>query len=328
MAYNTALKVRSWKNGGAESQNVTDYLQSLTWSGNYRDCCRELSGDLLRGATCEMGGQMRMYHAADVLFSGRCFEREGDSRERAISFTAYDHGIYLKRNSTYLAVRKRTPEAVTRQICQQYGVTVGKLAVTGCRLSRNFLGVSLYQIIQTMYTLASKQTGKKYQIRFSGDALNVVTKEINAESLLLIPGNNLLRCSSRDSITDMVNSVAVYNDNFRRTATYKSDKNYIALYGLMEKAIKASSDESPQKTAKELLEENGVQTTISADCIGNLKLISGNTVVVKEPVTGTNGLFWILTDSHTLAKGIHQTKVTLDFRNLMDEEDAGSLPTK
>ena len=51
-------------------------------------------------------------------------------------------------------------------------------------------------------------------------------------------------------------------------------------------------------------------------------------MVVHEPVTGTDGLFWILSDSHTTAGGVYQTTVTLDFRNLMDQQEAGSVPTE
>ena len=51
-------------------------------------------------------------------------------------------------------------------------------------------------------------------------------------------------------------------------------------------------------------------------------------VVVHEPVTGTDGLFWILSDSHTTVSGVYQTTVTLDFRNLMDQQEAGSVPTE
>lgn len=51
-------------------------------------------------------------------------------------------------------------------------------------------------------------------------------------------------------------------------------------------------------------------------------------MVVHEPVTGTDGLFWILSDSHTTVSGVYQTTVTLDFRNLMDKQEAGSVPTE
>lgn len=328
MAFNDFFKVRTWGLKSSKTENITGKLQTLTWSGSYKDCCRELNFDVYMEALCDLGGTARLYHGANKLFSGHIFERERADTDKFVSCIAYDNGIYLKNSSTYLAVRKQTPEAITRQLCRQYGIPAGSIAATGVRLSRNFLGTSLYQIIQTMYTLASKQTGKKYQIRFSGNALDVVIKQKDANTLRLIPGNNLISCTSKDSVVEMVNSVAVYNDRNKRTATYRGNKNYVALYGLMEKAIRASSEDDPKKTARETLRDNGVQTTITAECIGNSKLITGNTVVVHEPITKTDGLFWILSDSHTRENGIYRTQVTLNFRNLMDKQDAGSVPDK
>ena len=84
----------------------------------------------------------------------------------------------------------------------------------------------------------------------------------------------------------MINSVAVYNDDYKRIATYKSAEGYAALYGLMEEAIKATKGEDAGKTAKQLLEDNGIKTTITAECIGNVKLITGNTVVVHADTRG------------------------------------------
>lgn len=328
MAYDDLLKIRTWSLDGAKTANITDLVQAKTWSGSYQDCCRTLSFDVLPEALCQTGGSARLYHHADVLFSGRIVDRDRDTSAKVISCVAYDRGIYLKNNKVYRAYTNRTPESVARELCGEFGIPAGSFAVTGVKLTRNFLNVGIYQVIQTLYTLASEKTGRKYQVRFTGDALNVVVKEKNAASIRLIPGSNLLWCRAQESIKDLMTSVAVYSDEMKLTATYDSPDGYRALYGLMQAAVKASDNDDPAATAKQLLEDNGISTTITAQCIGNTKLITGNTVVVHEPVTGTDGLFWILSDSHTFSRGIYQTKLTLDFRNLMDKQEAGSVPTK
>lgn len=326
MAYDDLLKIRTWSLDGAKTEHVTEKVQAKTWSGSYQDCARQLSFSVLPEALAELGGMARLYKDAEILFSGHIVSRSRDSLGKTIDCSALDNGLYLKKNSTYMAVRKQTPEAVTAQLCGEFGVPCGDLAATGVPLSRNFLGTSLYQIIQTMYTLAAEQTGKQYQIRFRSNHLTVVEKAVGPESIRLVPGSNLLSCRSAESIEKMVNRVAVYDDKFQKTAEYDSPENYAALYGLMQKAIKASDRESPEAAARDILEQNGISTTITAQCLGNVKLITGNAVAVHEPITGTDGLFWITADSHTVRRGVYQTKVTLDFRNLMDEQTAGSLP--
>lgn len=327
MAYNDLLKIRTWSLDGAKTEHVTEKVQAKTWSGSYKDCARQLSFSVLPEALAELGGMARLYKDADILFSGHIVSRSRDSLGKTVDCSALDNGLYLKRNSTYMAVRKQTPEAVTAQLCGEFGVPCGELAATGVPLSRNFLGVSLYQIIQTMYTLAAEQTGKQYQVRFRSNHLTVVEKAVGPESIRLVPGSNLLSCRSAESIERMVNRVAVYDDDkFKKVAQYDSPENYVALYGLMQKAIRASEKENPETAARDILEQNGISTTITAQCLGNVKLITGNAVAVHEPVTGVDGLFWITADSHTVRRGVYQTKVTLDFRNLMDGQTAGSLP--
>ena len=105
---------------------------------------------------------------ADILFSGSVFRRKRDNASQVFDCTAYDRGIYLKKNETYLAVRNQTPEAVTAQICREFNIKFGSLAATGIKLSRNFLGVSLYQIIQTMYTPGCRAERQEVSNPFSG----------------------------------------------------------------------------------------------------------------------------------------------------------------
>ena len=328
MAYNDTFSLQAWSLDGKTSMDISGFAQSISWSGSWTDCARQLTAPVLPQALVELGGTIHMRLNGSLRFSGRITDRGRDSLGHTVDLTALDNGFYLKRNSIFRAVRKQAPEAVTRDLCREFEIPVGSLAETDVKVSRNFLGSNLYQVIQTMYTLASEQTGKKYQVRFAGQELEVVEKKLNDQSLRLVPGANLLSFQSKDSIQRMVNSVGVYSDANKRIDTYRREHDYVGLYGLMEQAIKASAYETPEKAARELMEENGISTTVTADCIGNGKLITGNAVVVHEPVTGTDGLFWILSDQHTKKNGIYRTKVTLDFRNLMDKQQAGSVPTK
>lgn len=326
--YNDYLKIRTWSLDMGRTANITEQLETATWSGSSTDCARKLSFSALPEALGETGGLCRLYLGPDCLFSGTIQRRERDSAGRTYSCTAYDRGISLKRNQVYRKYRHMTPEAVAAQLCGEFGVETGALAATGVALDRNFLGSSLYQVIQTMYTLAAEQTGKQYQVRFRKDALEVVEKALGEESIRLLPGSNLLGCSSAESMESMVTSVAVYDEEMRQRAVYDSPDGLRALYGLYQEAVKAGGGDDPAKRAKQILENSGVQTTLTADCLGNAKLISGNAVVVHEPVTGADGLFWVTSDTHTLARGIYRTKVVLDFRCLMDRQTAGSVPTE
>ena len=326
------VKIRTTDPDGT-SANITELCRSITWSGDYRNVARTLSfspvvsavDKNLPRAPTELGGSAQFWHGSDLLMDAYSLDRSRDSLGNTIDVTAYDRGLYLTRSSKYMRVTQQTAEAVTAALCGEFGISVGPLAATGVPITRNFLGVNLYKIIMTMYTLAADQTSKKYRIRFRGSKLEVVEMRQSEESILLRPGSNLLNCATRESASKMTNSVAIYDDEFNLLQT-QEDGEAVRLYGLMQEAIKASAYDDPVGHAKKILAENGLQTTITLNALGNLKLITGNTVAVEEPITGTYGLFWILSDSHTWKRNVYQTKITVSLEALMDAQTAGSLP--
>ena len=326
------VKIRTTDPDGTTA-NITELCRSISWSGDWRNAARTLrfspvvsaEDKNLPRAPTELGGSAQFWKGSTLLMDAFSLERSRDSLGSTIDVVAYDRGLYLTRNNTYKRIEKQTPEAVTAALCGEFGIPVGKLAATGVPLTRNFLGVNLYKIIMTLYTLAAAQTGKKYRIRFVGRNLEVVEMGISEDSILLKPGSNLLRCVTTESASKMTNSVAIYDDTYQKIDT-QEDREAVALYGLMQEAIKASAYEDPAARAKQILKENGLQTDITVEALGNLKLITGNTVALQEPATGVYGQFWIISDAHTWRRGLYRTKVTLSLEALMDEQEAGSLP--
>lgn len=324
------VKIRCTDPDGTTA-NITQLCRSITWRGDWRSAARTLSyspaasaeDPRLPRAPTELGGSVQFWHESELLMDAYALERTRDSLGNTIDVTAYDRGLYLTRNSDFRRVEGQTAEAVTASVCGKFGIPVGELAVTGAPITRNFLGVSLYKIILTMYSLAADRTGKQYRIRFRGPKLEVVEMKQSEESVILKPGSNLLSFVAKESASAMTNSVAIYDDQCGLVST-QEDGEAVRLYGLMQAAIRAGAYDDPAGHAKQLLKENGLKTTITVNTLGDLRLITGNTVAVEEPVTGIQGLFWILSDSHTWQRGVYRTKLTLSLEGLMDKQSAGS----
>lgn len=324
------VKIRVTNPDGSTA-NITELCRSITWSGDWRNAARTLSyspvvsqDDIhLPRAPTELGGSAQFWRGGELLMDAYALERTRDSLGNTIDVTAYDRGLYLTRNSDFLRVENQTAEEAAAALCGKFGVPVGALAATGVPITRNFLGVPLYKIIMTLYTLAADQTGKKYRIRFRGAKLEVVEMRQSEESVVLVPGSNLLHCVTRESAAAMTNSVAIYDDGYNLVST-QEDGEAVRLYGLMRAAIRAGAYDDPSGHARKLLKENGLKTTITVNALGDLRLITGNTAVVREPVTGTTGLFWILSDTHTWSRNLYRTKLTLSLEAVMDIQTAGS----
>lgn len=259
-----------------------------------------------------------------LLFEGYVFERNRSTNSSTMNVTCYDRGIYLKRNRASYKFINQTPEDITKRVCGDFGINFGEVIGTGIKITRNFIGLSLYDIIQTSYTLASAETKKKYYLAFKGSSLYVSEKKANDETLVI---EGLIDAAMSDSITDMVNQVAIHDANDKFIRNVKNDE-YIRLYGLMQDYMKQPDSKSVESKAQSLIDDNGIQQRITINNLGNAANITGGTVVVHEPYTGVYGLFYIDSDVHTWKKGLYLNKLVLNFKNIMDEKEAGSLPNK
>lgn len=317
--------------GGKTVENAWGLAGSVVWSGDKSRAARTLAFDLavsqtdpnLPAVDCPVGTVASLWgDDGSPLFQGIVATRTLADNRAAMAVTAHDRGMYLAGNEGTLKVRGETPETVVARLCREYGIPVGELAATGVPVSRKFAGVKLWQIVTTLYTLASRQTGKQYLARFEWDSLTVRERTEAGERLVIRPGSNLLTSSTTESIENMVNSVGIYDRDGRRLSTLR-DEEASALYGLLERHITQGDGEDAKAEARQLLEEGGLARTVTVTCLGDPRLTTGRTVRVVQPATGLTGVFWIDSDRHTWEGGVCTTRLGLNLRNVMYESEAG-----
>lgn len=316
--------------GEGFTQDLTEYAGEISWAGGYRQCARTLAFTLASSADdpylqvlkCDLGNQVRFYVEEQLLFDGYVFRREKATESHTLNITCLDRGIYLRRNEAVYKFVKETAGAITRQVCRDYGIKVGELAEPGVSVSRNFLGSTLYEIIQTAYTLSAHQTGKQYMISFTGDVLTV-TEEADKTSLVITGGSNLMGAAISESVENMVNQVNIYDHQDHLIRTVQKEDN-IALYGLMQQYLRQREGEDAGNEALKILEDNGVSNRITVEILGNTGCVTGQAVMMQEPYTGLLGLFYIEDDVHTWKLGQYYSRLTLSFRRMMDAVEAGS----
>lgn len=317
-------------------RDATQLIGTATLSGSIKQCARTLAltaavpilGTFIPEVPCEVGTHAELYVDGALQFDGWVVRESSSLGDWSKSVTCYDRGFYLKRNETALAVRDQTPEAVTRSLAESFGIQCGDIAATGVRLTRNFLpssggANSLYNIIQTLYTLASRETGEKYYIRFEGTKLCVRVRQLREYTLLLQTGSNLLTASTTSSIEDLVSRVQVYDKSDKLLLT-RDDADFQAAYGLLQSVLKAGETDDPAKLAATELADHGIAQTVSVTNLGNIDCMSGGTVVIRQPKAGLDGVFWIDEDYHYWRRGMYTNKLVLNYQKLMTEVTAGS----
>lgn len=308
---------------------VNQFVRGLTWSGDKAQASRQLSFDLLtdvprRPLSVRNGDHVELLDdAGSCKFFGMVVQARQKAGSPTVSVVAYDRGIYLANNDGTYKFRGIDPADAVAQLCRDYAIPYGRLDRAGVAVSRIFAGVSLWQIINTLYTKAGEQTGKRYMARFVGRELQAVERTVQPTSLVIRPGSNLLDATTTRSIINMRNSVAIYDTDGNQLRVME-DQDAVALYGLMQRHITQQDGADATAEAQGILDDNGETQTINVAALGNMDVITGNTVVVHQADTGLQGVFWVDSDTHQWSKGLHTMQLTLNLKNMAYTANAGS----
>ncbi|MBR2080322.1 MAG: hypothetical protein IKM36_04150 [Oscillospiraceae bacterium] len=314
------------------TRDLSRFYQSMTVSGSKSSCARSVSFTIpatgadpyLPHVQADPGDRLLVREGERTILDGFLASVSvGSEIGTGKTIKAYDRGLQMNNNSAAYAFRNAAPAEIVRKVCEDFGIAVGDLADTGTySLTRNFIGVSLYQILATAYTLASGSTGKQYHLRFEADKLCVRELAQRDETLYIRPGSNLLSATSSVSLEKLVNRVAIVDKSGNRISV-KDNAESQQRYGVWTKTVQQS--DTAAETADETLREFAEpQYSISVQGLGDWRCISGECVGVQDRESGLWGVFAIENDTHTLANGIHTMQLTLTLKNLMAEVKAGS----
>ena len=313
-----------------ETWDVTQRVSTLTWSGSIKQVSRQLEAVMvtpndgsLPQLPCDLGNEIRLWTGARTRFWGNVVTRKKATDASTTTLSALDRGRFLANNEGWYQFSGTAPEQAARSICADFGIPVAGLAATGTSVSRKYPGIALSRIIDSLYTLASEQNGKRYLSRFTGLGQLEVIEKPSTASLEIAPKKNLQTMTVQEDISKLQNAVAIYTDTGKLVRTV-DDAESVALYGQFQHILTQRDGEDAGAEARAWLEDNGLQQTMTVECLGDPDLISGNAVLLRGNGTGVTGLCWIDSDTHTWKNGQYVCRLTLNFRNLMNETTAGS----
>lgn len=307
--------------GGGESQDATELVQSLSWTGDIRQTARELTAALVipRDGSIEIppleeGAWLTLEAKEKTRFFGPLLTCSTSSQSFVVNLSALDRGRFLAGNQGFYKFTDVTAEEAARTICGDFDIPVASLASTGVTLSQNFPGTStLDQIIRKLYTMAGEENGKRYQIRFTGEGALEVVEKPDTASLEIA---QTMGVSNTWNIEKLNNRVAIYTDDGALVRNV-DDGGSLSLNGQLSHVIVQRSGEDTGAEAQAWLEDNGLQQSLTVEVLDPpLDLLAGSAVILRDTGSGVSGLFWVDTDTHTWKNGQHFGKFSLNFRNI------------
>lgn len=315
------------------SRDITSLVTSMQWSGDYLQVARVLEPVILSSPVdksipvidCPLGAAVQMWEGKECLFDGFLFRRSKSTEGSTLPLVCFDRGLYLKRNKVLKKYTDKAPEEVVAELAGEFGFQLGDVVETGVKLSRSFITGkdSIFDVIATLYTLASQTTGKKYHIGFRGASMYVQEKKPDQRTLILQGGSNLISAAVSESIENIVNAVQIYDGKDSLVRTLRKD--VVGFPGLMQEIIRQTGKDEKAAEAQKLLDESEAEQKITVHNLGNIANVTGGTVVLREPYTGLFGLFYIDSDLHEWKRGQYYNKLVLNYKAMMSEQEAGEL---
>ncbi len=308
--------------------NITDIVEKVTWSGDYKSPSRTLEFSIVQSASDINFRQIDIPIASTVCFyvddkeiyRGMIINRSKDSSNNSISFVSKDMGFLLTQSEVSYNFKDKLVEDIAKQVFNDNKLAIGNIPKTNVKYTKMFIGVTGYDTIMSAYTEASKTTKKKYMIEANIDKFNVIEKGTITLNVMFEEGSNLINTSFSESMENVKNKVLVVDQYGNKISEKVDDKIFKDVGVIMQKVIQQQENSTVDIES----EFKGIEQTCSLKGYGDVTCITGRGVKVKDNYTGLVGLFYIDTDKHNWdSNGNYEIDLDLNFQNIMDEKTAG-----
>lgn len=285
-------------------KDITRYVESITWSGDIQQYYRTLSVKLADGIRPGCGDKVLFYYGGKLQFSGYIQEVSQDAY--SCSIEAHDIGMYLARNYMFREY-KGTPQAITRKVCSEVGLKVGKLAAKKAVEKITSTGSKAAgKVIEEAYE-GTKKRAKQYAIYIKGGRLYI--EKVGTYYVAAIAAE--IETATRTwSIKNMVDRVIILDDKDKKSGSVenKSDRK---KYGTFQKIYKKQKGKNAKAEAKELLTRLERKGSITA--VGNIVCTAGKKIKITEKSTGLSGRQIIKADKHNFTASGHEMTLELYY---------------
>jgi len=303
------LRVLTYANG--IMSHLDGRVESVTVNGDVGTCFRTCEVSLInaynlreRALNFVLGKELRVYYEGREVFRGVLFT-QGISTDGKQTLTAYDHNVYLVKNADTVVYKNKSASAIIKDLCSKYGIRIGTIDDTGYVIKSHIArGKSLFDIATIALTTTYKATGRKYRLVNKGGKFNLLNVREAKRLTIVENGRNIISASYSESIEDVRTSVKLTGGDEKKPITARADDTKSkAKYGVMQhyehmSDVKKAGNLS--SLAKQMLKElSQPKREFDVEALGDSDVVSGISIAVKESMTGIQGTFYVVSDTHT-----------------------------
>lgn len=309
------------------NMDLSELIENISWSGDDKQVARKLEFSIVKNiqdsnfpnVTINEGDEVLFQgDTGTVLFGGIIFDIDRTASSKLVKYLAYDLLFYVN-GSELTKDYNATPEAITMDVCATLQITPGVIAATELVVANPCIKKTGYQVIQSSYTAAARQNGKKYMLMMTEvNKLSVIEKGMDS-GVILTGEDNLAEANYKVSLQNLVNKILIADKNGMIINTVEDIESQ-EKYGVIQKIISQEEGEDANAEAKSMLRGREATASVSG-VLDDVRAIAGYAVLIQEAETGLMGCFFITSDTHKYANGEAVMDLILEFQNLMDEHE-------
>ncbi len=323
-----------FKTGEAEGKDVSELIETITWSGRRGSPTRTLTVKLIDDdghnherseIDIEMGYQCIFSHNGEELFRG-IFLRQSQSQQKTSEYKAYDLGIYLSNNKDTFCYENKTATDVFYDVCNRFGIPVGEAAQTKYTipdLTKN--KTTGWDAIADALSLDYDNTGEKHYVFAEKGQLFLRKRLENVLQWVLETGVNISNYSYTKSLENVKTRIKLLSSEDTVLAQEQADdiESKIGIFQEIDTPDESLTTAQIKELARTMLREQSIaeQSLSLDDLLGLPDVISGVAVFINIPHIGLNRTFYVDSDTHTFNGNLHTMSLELNLISEMSETD-------
>lgn len=319
---------------GSKGYDITDLVQQIKWGGRKGSSSRYLEATLLDDENLpnaradidvEEGHQCIFKYGGEELFQG-IIMRQGQTDKKALSFKAYDNGIYLANNKDTFTYSDKTATFIFKDICQRFGIPFSSAVETSYRIPE-LVKPKTTAFDALCYALSQefKNTGQRHYVDSKKGSLRLLKRQEHVLQWVMEIGKNITSYNSQVSIEKVKTRIKLLSDE----GTVLAEKKNTALeakIGIMqevEKADETLNSAQLEALATSMLKEvSASERSLKLNCLGQTQVISGVGIYTIIPALDIKKTFYVDADVHIFKGNHHTMELTLNHAD--DYEFAAS----
>jgi hypothetical protein len=324
------MKIKLKKSSDPKSTyDITQLVESVTYSGTQTQASRKieftiafspLDGDF-PDISVSLGDKIYFTEGAES-FVGRVTKENHPSSAGVKSFSASDFMNLLLKSKRSYNFKNTSPEKIAQKVISDAGLLAGEIYKSKINIKKWIVeSESPYNIILGAYQKAHRRTGKSF--RLCMDGVKICVKELSESSgVTLTSGDSIISAELTNDAEDIVNRVYIVDENNKKVG-FVDDKDSIKTFGLFTDVYKKEDGVNAETAAKALL-KGATKEIGPIEAVGDIRCMSGKSVLIREETSGLVGKFWITEDTHTFSGGVHTMSLKLSFEKIMEGYDEKS----